>query len=395
MTKPLAGIRVLELARILAGPWCGQLLADLGADVVKVERPGVGDDTRTWGPPFVEAADGGQLSAGYFHATNRGKRSLEVEIDTPKGQSTVRRLAQHADILIENFKVGGLKKYGLDYPTLSALNPRLIYCSVTGFGQSGPYAHRGGYDFMVQGMSGVMSLTGEPDGEPLKTAVAYADVFTGLYASSAVLAALHGRHATGRGLPHRHGPPRHPDLGDRQPGHGLHADRGSAAPHRQRAHVHRALPGVPRRGRPHHRGLRQRRSVPAAVPGSRHVLGRTTRPMPRTPRAWRGRDVLVPLIAAETIKWPKARLLAAFERETMPAGPINSLPEVFADPQVVHRAMVSDLDEPAARGGAVPDPAKPDRRRRRTDGRPARRARVGQDNDAVLRDPAWGYGADG
>ncbi|MBV9076301.1 MAG: CoA transferase, partial [Methylobacteriaceae bacterium] len=198
-TKPLAGIRVLELARILAGPWAGQLLADLGADVVKVERPGQGDDTRSWGPPFVEAAAGGALSAGYFHSTNRGKRSIELDLESEAGQATVRRLAAHADVVLENFKVGGLAKYGLDYASLAAANPGLVYCSVTGFGQDGPYAHRGGYDFMVQGMAGIMSLTGEPDGEPLKTAVAYADVFTGLYAANAVQAALIGRERTGRG----------------------------------------------------------------------------------------------------------------------------------------------------------------------------------------------------
>jgi crotonobetainyl-CoA:carnitine CoA-transferase CaiB-like acyl-CoA transferase len=197
--KPLEGLKVLELARILAGPWVGQLLADLGADVVKVERPGAGDDTRGWGPPFVEAVDGGDLSAAYFHSCNRGKRSIAVDFETPEGQELVRKLAAHADVVIENFKVGGLKKYGLDYESLKTINPRLVYCSITGFGQNGPYAARAGYDFMIQGMGGIMDLTGDPDGEPQKIGVAYVDIFTGVYSVVGILAALRQRDATGEG----------------------------------------------------------------------------------------------------------------------------------------------------------------------------------------------------
>src|SRR3712207_61589 len=199
MSGPLAGLRVLELARILAGPWAGQILADLGADVVKVERAGAGDDTRGWGPPFVEGAEGENLSAAYFHAANRGKRSVEADFETSEGQALVRRLASHADVLVENFKVGGLRKYGLDHESLKALNPRLVYCSVTGFGQDGPYAPLAGYDFMIQGMAGVMDLTGEPDGAPMKAAYATADIFCGLYATTGILAALRRRDATGEG----------------------------------------------------------------------------------------------------------------------------------------------------------------------------------------------------
>ena len=161
MPGPLSGLRVLELARILAGPWAGQILADLGADVIKVERKGVGDDTRGWGPPFMPAADGGNLGAAYFHAANRGKRSIEVDFESEEGRDIVRKLAARSDVLIENFKVGGLAKFGLDYKSLSPLNPRLIYCSVTGFGQDGPYAPRAGYDLLVQGMGGIMSVTGQ------------------------------------------------------------------------------------------------------------------------------------------------------------------------------------------------------------------------------------------
>ena len=194
---PLAGLKVLELARILAGPWAGQVLADLGAEVTKVESP-AGDDTRTWGPPFVDNPDGSR-DAAYFHACNRGKASVTIDFATAEGQAEVRRLAAQSDVLIENFKVGGLAKYELDYASLSALNPRLIYCSITGFGQDGPYAHRPGYDYIVQGMSGMMDLTGEPDGAPQKIGVAMADIATGLYSVIAIQAALIQRARTGRG----------------------------------------------------------------------------------------------------------------------------------------------------------------------------------------------------
>ncbi|HMN55379.1 MAG TPA: CaiB/BaiF CoA-transferase family protein, partial [Sphingopyxis sp.] len=199
MAKPLAGLRVVELARVLAGPWSGQLLADLGAEVVKVERPGAGDDTRQWGPPFVAGAVGENLGAAYYHSCNRGKRSVAVDIATAEGQAAVRALIAEADVVIENYKVGGLVKYGLDPATLRADFPRLIVCSITGFGQTGPYAHRAGYDFIVQAMSGFMSLTGEPDGPPQKAGIAYADIFTGMYATVGILAALRRRDATGAG----------------------------------------------------------------------------------------------------------------------------------------------------------------------------------------------------
>src|SRR5581483_4832705 len=199
MSRPLAGLRVLELARVLAGPWAGQILADLGADVIKVERPGKGDDTREWGPPFVEGTDGKNLGGAYYHSTNRGKRSIAIDFESEKGRKIVAKLAARSDILIENFKLGGLAKFGLDYKTLSAANPRLIYCSITGFGQTGPYAHRPGYDLIIQGMAGIMSLTGEAGREPMRMGVAFADVFTGVYSAVAILAALAERERTGRG----------------------------------------------------------------------------------------------------------------------------------------------------------------------------------------------------
>src|SRR5580658_9970277 len=199
MPGPLHGLRVLELAGILAGPWAGQILADLGADVIKVERKGAGDDTRSWGPPFVEAADGGHLGAAYFHGTNRGKRSIELDFESEEGRRIVRKLAARSDVLIENFKVGSLAKFGLDYASLAPDNPRLIYCSVTGFGQTGPAAPRAGYDLMAQGIGGVMGLTGTADGEPMRIGVPASDLFTGVYSAVGILAALARRGATGKG----------------------------------------------------------------------------------------------------------------------------------------------------------------------------------------------------
>lgn len=197
MTKALTGIRVLDLSRVLAGPWCTQMLGDLGAEIIKIEQPGKGDDTRSWGPPWHGAGED-RLSA-YYLSANRNKKSVAIDISKPEGQALIRELATKCDVLVENFKVGGLEKYGLDYLSLKALNPRLVYCSITGFGHSGPRAHQPGYDLMVQGLSGLMSITGQPDGEPQKVGVALVDVMTGLHACIAVLAALNQRHETGRG----------------------------------------------------------------------------------------------------------------------------------------------------------------------------------------------------
>ena len=199
MTEPLEGIRVLELARILAGPWAGQLLADLGADVVKVERSREGDDTRQWGPPFVEGPDGEKLGAAYFYGCNRGKRCIDAGFDTEEGRALVRRLAANADVVIENFKVGGLEKFGLDYEGLKKVKPDVIYCSITGFGQTGPYAPRAGYDFLLQGMGGIMHVTGQADGPPTKVGISIVDIFTGMYAANAIQAAIIRREKTGEG----------------------------------------------------------------------------------------------------------------------------------------------------------------------------------------------------
>ena len=199
MSGPLKGIRVLDLTRVLAGPWATQMLADFGAEVIKIEKPGEGDDTRGWGPPFVKNADGSDGDAAYFQSANRGKQSVCIDMAKPEGAQLIKDLATKSDILVENFKVGGLKKYGLDYETLKVINPKLIYCSITGFGQTGPYANRAGYDFMIQGMAGVMSITGEPDGQPMKMGVAFSDVFAGLHAVIGIQAALFHRERTGLG----------------------------------------------------------------------------------------------------------------------------------------------------------------------------------------------------
>jgi crotonobetainyl-CoA:carnitine CoA-transferase CaiB-like acyl-CoA transferase len=339
MPGPLAGLRVLELARILAGPWAGQLLADLGADVIKVERAGSGDDTRAWGPPFVEAADGGHLSAAYFHCTNRGKRSVEADFTTPEGQRIVKKLVARSDVLIENFKVGGLKKFGLDYASLAADNPRLIYCSVTGFGQTGPYAKRAGYDFLIQGMSGVMDITGEPDGPPEKAGIAIADLFTGLYGVIAIEAALIARDRTGRG--------QRLDL--------ALFDSMSAMLANQ-AMNYLASGRSPKRMGNAHINLAPYQTLPVAdgwlivAVGNDGQFARlcgvlglenlavdprfATNPGRVTNRVEMGRE-----LEAKTALWKRDELLAALEAVVVPAGPINTIADLFADPQFKARGM--------------------------------------------------------
>ena len=284
---PLAGVRVLELARILAGPWAGQTLADLGAEVIKVERPGAGDDTRGWGPPFMEDKDGGRLSSSYNLACNRGKRSIAVDFETPDGQRIVRKLAARSDVLIENFKFGGLAKYGLDYKSLSAENPRLVYCSITGFGQDGPYKTRAGYDLLVQGMGGIMDITGDPNGEPTRLGVAFADVFTGVYSALAIMRRAEGARAHRQGQPHRHGADRLDGRRARQPGDLLSRVRQAAGAHGQCACERRALPDVPDHRRLDADRLRQRRPVREDDAGARRSgHGQATSATRPTPRAW-------------------------------------------------------------------------------------------------------------
>jgi crotonobetainyl-CoA:carnitine CoA-transferase CaiB-like acyl-CoA transferase len=354
MPGPLAGLRVLELARILAGPWAGQILADLGADVIKVERKGAGDDTRAWGPPFVPAAEGGHLASAYFHCTNRGKRSIELDFDSAEGQRIVKKLAARSDVLIENFKVGGLKKFGLDYASLAAACPRLIYCSVTGFGQTGPYASRPGYDLMAQGMGGIMGLTGTPDGEPMRTGIPVSDIFSGVYATVGILAALARREKTGTGgyvdaalvdstvgvlafqalnylvsgeIPKRIGNT-HPNIVPYQvfpvaDGHIIIATGNDAQ--------FIKLCGI--LGEPQL----------ADVPDYKDNKGRLGH-----------RAELVGRLTALTARLSRDELLTKLEAAGVPAGPINDLQQVFSDPQVIHRGMRLELANPAAKGGTTP-----------------------------------------
>ena len=344
---PLAGLKVVELARILAGPWAGQVLADLGAEVVKVESP-EGDDTRTWGPPFITEPDGSQTAA-YYHACNRGKRAVVADFTTAEGQQAVRGLVADADVLIENFKVGGLARYGLDYASLAAVNPRLIYCSITGFGQDGPYAHRPGYDYIIQGMSGIMDLTGEPDGQPQKIGVAFADIMTGLYSVIAIQAALAMRERTGRG--------QHIDMALLDTMTGVLANQamnylisGQTPPRVGNAHMNVS---------PY--------AVFACADGwfilavgndaqfrrACAVLGLAQRPEWGT-NAGRlaEKPALFAAIEALTRLRPKHDLLRALEAAGVPAGPINTVAEAFADPQVIARGM--RIDVTCADGTSLP-----------------------------------------
>jgi crotonobetainyl-CoA:carnitine CoA-transferase CaiB-like acyl-CoA transferase len=341
MPAPLSGIKVIELARILAGPWAGQTRADLGADVIKVEAP-EGDDTRRWGPPFIDRD--GDHSAAYFHATNRGKRSITCDFRTPEGQEVVRKLVADADVVIEKFKVGGLSKYGLDWPSLQKVNPRLIYCSITGFGQTGPYAHRAGYDFIIQGMAGLMSVTGETDGQPQKVGVAVTDVFTGVYAATAILAALIQRGVTGRG--------QQIDMALLDVATAIMANQnmnylatGKAPAKMGNAHPNLAPYAVfdcadgwiilatgndgQYRKLCSILGLDAMAETPDFLTNADRIRNRTT---------------LTETITAATLRWKKVDLLQACEDHGVPAGPINDLSEVFADPQVIARKLRLDLD---------------------------------------------------
>ena len=354
MPKPLAGIRVLELARILAGPWAGQILADLGADVIKVERKGAGDDTRGWGPPFVEGADGKHIGSAYFHSANRGKRSIELDFETDEGKRLVKKLAAKSDILIENFKVGGLAKFGLDYKSLAPDCPKLIYCSVTGFGQDGPYATRAGYDLMAQGMGGMMSLTGMRDGPPVRAGVAISDIFTGIYSVVGILAALEQRHKTGKGA--------YVDTALVDSTVGVLANMvmnylvSNKVPERI-GNAHANI--VPYQEFPAADGFlivatgNDRQYVDFCKVVGAPELGADPRFKDNVGRlAHRGE--LIEKLTAQTKKMKRDDLLAKLEQVKVPAGPINNLEQVFADPQVKHRGMKLDLPSKAAKGGTIP-----------------------------------------
>ena len=341
MAAPLKGIKVVELARILAGPWAGQLLGDLGAEVIKVESE-QGDDTRAWGPPFIERDN--DVSAAYFHGCNRGKKSITVDLSTSKGQERIKKLVKESDILIENFKVGGLKKYGLDYESLKTNNKALIYCSITGFGQDGPYATRAGYDYIIQGMSGLMSITGEPGGPPLKTGVAVTDIFTGIYASTAILAALHQRKETGLG--------QHIDMSLLDSAVAILANQGMN---------YLSTGNSPGRMGNFHPNLSPYQvfecsdgHIIIATGNDQQYqrfcdilqcpeLGKNPKFMSNAKRV-ENRHELDELLSRKTRNWKKAKLLKRCEVTSIPAGPINSLDEVFSDKQIIHRGMKLSLD---------------------------------------------------
>ena len=362
MITALTSLRVLDLTRVLAGPWCTQLLADLGAEVIKIERPGSGDDTRAWGPPYLKDAQGQDTTeAAYYLAANRGKRSVTLDLASPRGQQIARELATRCDVLVENYKVGQLAKYGLDYATLSALNPRLVYCSITGFGQHGPYKDRAGYDFIIQGMGGFMSITGErdalPGGGPQKAGVAVSDLMTGMYSTVAILAALTERASTGRG--------RHIDMAlfdtmvsmlanmnmnyltsGTAPGRAGNAHQ-NIVPYQVFAaadgHVIIAV------------GNDAQYAKFCAVAG-RPELATDARFAKNADRV-RNRALLVPLLEEIVRARPMGFWAEQLEAAGVPCGPINSIAQALADPQIVARGLRIDRPHPTA--GAVPLVASP------------------------------------
>lgn len=388
----LEGIRVLDLSRVLAGPWCTQTLADLGADVIKIERPGAGDDTRNWGPPFLPTADGREShESAYYLGANRNKRSVTCDIAQPEGQALVRQLAEHCDVFIENFKVGDMARYGLDYASLKAINPRLVYCSLTGFGQSGPYAPRAGYDYIIQGMGGLMSVTGERDdlnGGPQKVGVAVADLFTGMYATVGILAALRHAERTGEG--------QHLDMALLDTQVAMLANLGA------NYLVSDQAPG--RMGNAHQNIVPYQvfEVAPRADSGKDFIIlavgndgqyakfcevaGRPD--LASEPRFVKNADrvrhraELVPLLEAVMKTRPKADWLSALEAAKVPCGAINSLDEVFADPQVQARGMVTHWQHPLrADLPLVSSPIKLEKTPVRTDRPPPM---LGQHTDEVL-----------
>ncbi|SIT12651.1 CaiB/BaiF CoA-transferase family protein [Achromobacter sp. MFA1 R4] len=362
MQPLLSNLKVLDLSRILAGPWASQILADLGADVIKVERPGQGDDTRSWGPPFLKDEQGRDTKDGaYFIATNRGKRSITLDLQTPEGQALVKELARDADVVLENYKVGTLARMGLDYESLSRINPRLVYCSVTGFGQTGPRAAEPAYDFLIQAMGGLMSVTGErddkPGGGPQKVGVPIVDLTTGVYAALGIVAALLRRAQTGQG--------EYIDVAMLDVQVGLLANQAM-----------NFLLGnkVPRRTGTAHPNIQPQRTFACADGDIVIVVGNDaqfatlcgvlgTPELAQDPRYLtnsqrvKNQDSLDPILDAIFAAQPRAHWLAALKQAGVPAGSINTVPEVFEDPQVVHRAMLRRLPHPAA--GSVPQVMNP------------------------------------
>jgi crotonobetainyl-CoA:carnitine CoA-transferase CaiB-like acyl-CoA transferase len=358
MAGPLQGIRVLDLSRILAGPWASQMLADLGAEVIKIERPGSGDDTRAWGPPYMPDEKGeATTESAYFHGANRGKQSVCIDMSQPEGQTLIRDLARQSDVLIENFKVGGLKKYGLDFDSLSTINPKLVYCSITGFGQTGPYAERAGYDFMIQAMGGMMSITGEADGQPMKTGVAIADILTGLYAANAIQAALMHQQKTGAG--------QYIDMAllDVQVATLASQAMNYLATGTSPARLGNAHPNIV----PYQAFATSDGYIILAVGNDSQFLRfcelsgnpelAADERFQKNSNRVRHRDSLLPQIKEIMLQKTSAQWLEALNARGIPCGPINNIEQVFADPQVQHRGMQLELDHPAA--GKVAGVASP------------------------------------
>ena len=387
--QSLAGVRVLDLTRVLAGPWCTQVLADLGADVIKVERPGSGDDTRGWGPPFLKDGEGNETpESAYYLCANRNKRSLTVDLSTAEGQAVIRRLAMRSDVLVENFKVGDMARHGLDAATLRAAHPRLVYCSITGFGQDGPYAQRAGYDFAVQGLGGLMSVTGAADGEPQKVGVAVADLFTGMYATVAILAALRHRDATGEGQAIDMA------LLDAQVAMlanlGSHYLVGGEVPARQgNAHANIVPYQVFAVADGH---------IIVAVGNDRQfarlcellglaALGQDARFAANAGRV-RHRDALIPVLQQAFRARDRHACLASLEAAGIPCGPVNDLAEVFAYPQVRARGMIVDASHPHA--GALPLVGSPIKLSVTPVQPPCAPPMLGEHTDEVLREAGYG-----
>ncbi|WP_020400915.1 CaiB/BaiF CoA transferase family protein [Kordiimonas gwangyangensis] len=386
MAGPLKGIRVLDLSRILAGPWASQCLADLGADVIKIENPDGGDDTRTWGPPFFD--EGEAPLAAYFMCANRGKRSVTVDIAKPEGQALIRRLAAESDIVLENFKVGGLRKYGLDYASLAEVNPRLIYCSITGFGQTGPYAKRPGYDLLIQALGGLMSITGEPDGMPgggpQRAGVAVVDLFTGLYSTIAILGALHHRTETGEG--------QHIDMALLDTQVAMLANQGSyflvsgKAPVRQGNSHPTIVPYQSFETKDGHMilavgndGQFARFCKAAGMPALAEDARFSTNPNRVAHRA-----ELVPIVAGIIAGRTTDEWVAVLEEANVPGGPINTIDRVFANEQVQARGI--ELALTAKDGSKMPSVASPIRYSKSTIEFEKAPPYLGQDTDEVLRD---------
>ena len=352
MNHPLKGIKVLEFARILAGPWAGQVLADLGAEVIKVESP-EGDDTRSWGPPFVEGKDS-DLDAAYFHSCNRGKKSVIADIKTKQGLKLVKNIAKDSDIIIENFKVGSLKKYNLDYDSLKKLNSRLIYCSITGFGQNGPYAQKPGYDFMIQALSGIMDLTGDPNGEPQKMGVAFVDIFTGLYSVIAIQAALKVREETGRG--------QFIDMSLMDSMTAVLANQAlnyfvSGINPNRLGNAHPNI--VPYQTFPTNDGFlvvavgnnSQFERLCQALDISEIIASEQFK---NNSNRVKNRKLLEEIISSKTIKYSRINLLSILEKHLVPVGSVNKISEAFDDPQIKYRKLKIETPHTGSKNGFSP-----------------------------------------